>query len=251
MHHYIFSGVAYPERAYVDFGGPVTLEFQAPDAGIRGAVNLTIYKNQVTIDFVSENKVPDLYTLRNVLSDVAYGVLSGACLQAVVGYDIELRSVRAISEETTLVFGIDVPGLSIGDHEKFTDDLMPWLLITGKEPLFRRSISDFKSAIRYPSDTGFFCYRAVESLINIIRNEANIKDKKAAIEQLNQLLNLDSGCIEFLRDLGGDVRHGKLVFITGEIRLKAIKITREILLRFFGYLKERPNLQTKYQTLKP
>src|SRR5579863_7362301 len=54
-YHYIFSGVVYPERAYLELGTPISLEYQNASFGIVGTSDLTSYKNQVTVDFTTRN----------------------------------------------------------------------------------------------------------------------------------------------------------------------------------------------------
>lgn len=239
-YHYVFSGVVYPERAHLELGAPIPFEFQNIAFGISGNVQLSIYKNQIIVNFTTANRIVDMPALRNLMTDFVASVVDIAGFNGVVGYEVDLRSVCSIHEQTTEVFGVNIPGLSIGNDEIRKYEINDLLSLCCRVALFRRALGDFKNAIRHPIDTGFFCYRAVESILNYVRDADNLKGKPEAINRLNGILNLDPTCIELLRDLGGDVRHGKIVSITGSQRHQAIRVTREILQRFAVYLKAGP-----------
>ena len=126
-------------------------------------------------------------------------------------------------------------------------DILQIFKVVGQEPLFRSALSDFKDAIIYPNNTNLFCYPAVEPIINLIKTEKNLTDKNEAIAELERLLNIDKACISFLRSLNINVRHGKVEWISGQDRLTAIKITKEIITRFIAY---RNKTDLTFDTLK-
>ena len=80
-------------------------------------LRLAIYANEVIVDFATANALADMLTLRNLLTDFVSSVADVVGLSAVVAYEVELRSVCSIEEQTSEVFGADVPGLSIGSNE--------------------------------------------------------------------------------------------------------------------------------------
>lgn len=250
-YHYVFSGVVYPERAHLELGAPIQLGYRNVDFDVLGNVQLSIYKNQIILDFTTANRILDILTLRNLMTDFVASVVDIAGFSGVVGYEVDLRSVCSIHEQTTEVFGVDIPGLSIRNDEIRKYEISDLLSLCGSVGLFRRALSDFKNAIRHPIDTGFFCYRAIESILNYVRDADNLKGKPEAINRLNDILNLDPTCIELVRDLGGDVRHGKIVSITGSQRHQAIRVTREILQRFVVHLKSGPGAAPDSTLLTP
>lgn len=121
----------------------------------------------------------------------------------------------------------------------------------GSVPLFRQALGDLKRSITNSADMGFHCYRAVECLVNFVRETRRITDKKAAIAALEGELKLDSGCIEVLHRLGSKVRHGNVGWISGEERTQAIKIAREIILRFAAVQNATPGAAPTFEELKP
>jgi len=210
-----------PERVKIDHA----------ESGIKGELSISIYKNQIVVTFESSIRISNLYTLRNIVSDVVGSIVHIAGLSCIVGYEIEMISATEVQTGVVRVFGMDEPGFSIGDNEARTISISSMLRFCHSEALFRRAITDFKNAIRVPADTGFYCYRAIESLLNILRDRYAL-DKPAAIAKLNSDLNLNASCIEKLRTLGGGPRHGKAVWISGEDRVRSLEITRESLIRF-------------------
>jgi hypothetical protein len=189
--------------------------------------------------------------LRNIVNDVLSALVDAAALEAVVSYDVELKSVHCVEDRMTRVFGADVPGLSISDNEYRQLEAFPHFVLSGRLPLFRRAVADFKRSIKYAGDTGFHCYRAVESLINFVQEAKGITDKKAAIAALEQDLKLDAACIEMLRQLGGRSRHGGVASISGPERSTAIKVTQEILRRFAATQSTSASAPPAFSTLKP
>jgi hypothetical protein len=88
----------------------------------------------------------------------------------------------------------------------------------------QRCFSELNKAIRFPSDTGFHCYRAIESLRNYCGRKYNIfqpeypeqkksintKNESDAWEKLNELTKVDRRKIESWRDdLAFHARHGE------------------------------------------
>ncbi len=243
----MFSGIVHPQRALLELSDPISVEVHHRDAGIKGSATVSIYKNQVSITFRSNEKIPNTATLRNVMAQIASDVINCACLNAVVGYEVELISLNDVEENQTMVFGADIPGLSIKNDDVVKVDILPLFRLSGEQPLFSRALEDFKLAIRHAADTGFHCYRAVESLIHYIENTQCIRDKKKAIDNLNESLNLNPECVERLRDLAGRPRHGYVHWITSQERLLAVWLAREILRRFAAYYsseKDRPSFPT-------
>lgn len=228
----VFHGVVHPERATFELGTPVHLQIAHKEAQFVGSLTVWIYKNQVTAALESELKPADFATVRNFVGSVVSNIVDCGCLNLAVGYDVELISAHDVNEGTTVVFGPEIYGLSVADNELRTVKIGELLLASEKHPLFRKALTDFRNAIRDPEDTGFFCYRAVESLIHAVRKLDGIGDKKKAIAAIEVRLDLHSSCINMLRDLATNVRHGEFRWTTGHERELALRITREILQRF-------------------
>ncbi len=250
MWKYIFSGIVQPERALIDMPGSFPLDIKHKDVDIAGRAIVCIFKSQITVDFTSAQAVSEWLTLKNIITDLVAAIVNCAGLDGVVGYNIDIRSMVSVHDQETIVFGVDIPGLSIQNDEQRKIDILQTFKVVGQEPLLRLALSDFKDAIIYPNNTGLFCYRATESIINLVKKEKNITDKKVAIQELEKLLTIDEACIKFLRSLNVNVRHGQVEWISGQDRLTAIKITREIITRYIAYQNSKPNIAPTFDLLK-
>jgi hypothetical protein len=171
MWNYVVTGVVHPERAIIDIKGSLPLQIAHPEAAIDVGVHLSVLKSQVTIGITSAERLPDLYTLRNVISEVVSDVINCAAIEAVVAYEVELRSVHCVTDGSTLVYSAGIPGIGVKDDEQLKMDVTATVEVSGRIPLLRRALSDFKSAISHPADTGFFCYRSIECLVNFMKDE--------------------------------------------------------------------------------
>ncbi|MFS2010423.1 hypothetical protein ACCD06_11170 [Azospirillum sp. CT11-132] len=231
---YVLSGVVTPERAMLELGTPFGVKFRHPEAGIHGDIRLTIYKNQITCILVSETKILNPFTAKNVLGDFIQQVTDAACLEAVVGYVVDIVSLTDTQSGETIVFGPSETTIGIKNDEMMNLDLFGIISAASQNPYVGRALADFRSAVRYPGDTGFFCYRATESLIQHVKSveSLNDKQKKTAIAILENQLKLAPECLETLRDMAGEVRHGKVVWVDGDQRIRALTLTREIIKRY-------------------
>jgi hypothetical protein len=127
-----------------------------------------------------------------------------------------------------------------------TKSLLPTSLLhleveSGNELLesreLRRALADLRQAIRSPSDTGFYCYRAVESLRHAFVRETDKDDTEPSWIALKQALNYDRSFIEKIEFYGGNQRHGKEMWMPWIDREICLRNAWEIVDRFCIYLK--------------
>lgn len=238
MPTYTFFGVVHPERAMIDLKDPIALTYREEINDFEANCEIAVYKNQVILIMNTDVEINDFPTARNRAKDIVQGIVDIAGMEFGVAYNVDLRAVSGPNHHFE-VFGTGIPELGLKNDESANVDILTPFLVAGKDPFVHRAIADIRSAISYPVDTGFFCYRAAESLINSAGREGENKDKKANIALIEKELNLDPSCIELLRRLGGPARHGRLISISGEERSRAIFITREIIRRFILFRAEK------------
>ncbi|OAI44079.1 hypothetical protein AYO38_02300 [bacterium SCGC AG-212-C10] len=126
-------------------------------------------------------------------------------------------------------FGCDIQGLTNEMSVTFESLVAAFLRpsIDGSRAL-RRALADFRRAILEPDDTPFHCYRAVEALSYYFSSE-----KSSAWDGLRQALNIDREWIKAnLQDPAGDIRHGRVVGVTGETRLRTLNAATLVTSRF-------------------
>jgi len=220
----VFFGKVFPERANVSIA-PSMLSLKAEDAGIMGELKISISLSQITAVFKSEQTIADFYTLKNYIEDAirlevdALGYLLGC------GYDIEITSM-VDSLDNRIVFGVGVPILqkdSTSRVNKF--DIVMQIYQNPKGDYLRRCLADLREAIRSPKDTGFFCYRGIESLRQYFLKESGAKNDGESWIKLRDKLNIDREHIEYIKQYADPVRHGDAIFVSDEDRGKILTIT--------------------------
>ena len=65
---YFFSGRVFPERADVNIP-PLKFKFDIKEAGITGTAITSIQASQVMVQFITKNKIENIYTLKNYVED--------------------------------------------------------------------------------------------------------------------------------------------------------------------------------------
>ena len=232
MNSYIFSGKVLPERANVNIT-TIEFEIEAIDAGISGTAIISVAVSQVSIVFNTNNDL-DIMTLKNYVENIvrtlvdSYGYLSGR------GYDIEITSVVDNKGKHT-VFGVGISELEKSQNERpLNYDQI--LTVTTKSQHIHRAFGDLREAIRSPVDTGFFCYRAVESIRQNFKKENDGDNYKLSWERFRKSLLLDRSWIDTIKKFADPVRHGDAPYLSGTDRILILQHTWKIIDRFCLYV---------------
>jgi len=248
MATYTFTGKVMPERANVNIS-VLSLTFQAKDAGFSGETIISIACSQVSIKLDTPDTGVDLPTMKNYLGQIvrnlvdSYGYISGR------GYDIEITSVVDPNGQQT-VFGVGIRELEESEDERPLSfrELFQVML---KSPHLRHALGDLREAIRSPSDTGFYCYRAVECLRQHFR-EAKDSNKNQSWKRLRQNLRIDRSWIKPLENCSKEQRHGSSPYMSGENRIRLMKHAWKVIDRFCVYINRnsQPLSDSEFDVLK-
>jgi hypothetical protein len=238
---YTFNGKVLPERTIVSIP-TLKLEAYHQDAGIRfeSIISISLSQISVLVEVKEKPELLDLYTLKNVIEDTvrsvvdAFGYLTGR------GYDVEITS-STDQNGMQAVFGVGIPELEEeGKHnerpltlEKIMDNL-------GKSVFLAPALADLREAIR-SAHTGFFCYRAIESLRQHFRQPNDNDDKKPSWERLRTSLRIDKTWIDGVKKYADSQRHGENTFVSGQERVRIMQRTWKIVDRFLIYLESGSN----------
>lgn len=240
MDTYVFSGRVYPERASVTLCGeeePIKVVVKSNAEGdndLNGEISIEIICAQITAIFRTENNIRDIYTLKNMVSDAIR--LHVDTLGYIMGYGLELEVTSVLLPNgSTIVFGVDIPIL-FDAHEsrlnKFSEIMKLFAAAEGE--FLRRCFADLRRAINNPVDTGFFCYRAIESLkLSFCKKECC--DEKAGWLKLRNSLKVDRANIDKIKKFADPVRHGDGIRISDKERGELFTITWDIVDRYIDY----------------
>lgn len=91
----------------------------------------------------------------------------------------------------------------------------------------RSSHSDLNSAIMSPNDTGFYCYRAIESLMQEFKTES-----RKAWPRFRDALQVTQAWIKPLTDNSTSNRHGELKGLSGQERVFLMQRSWTLVYRF-------------------
>lgn len=237
MFRYIFTGKVLPER--VDFlltSPPIEV---TTDTGQKFKILISIQKSQIFLEINSENVIDDILTLRNGIVDFVrqytdiYGYLHG------YAYDLEITSLVLPNNEH-IVFGVSIDGLEKDTQNRPMQDFQKILEI-GQNPdnlALRLALMDLNLSIKYPKDTGVFCYRAIESIMQFF-NEGNPEDanaRKKAWATLSTNLRISQAWTDFVKEFALNPRHGSPKLLTGKNRIDIMMHTWQVVDRFLIFL---------------
>ncbi|MGH8609905.1 MAG: hypothetical protein ACREX9_21595 [Gammaproteobacteria bacterium] len=201
---------------------------------------MSIVLNQVAV-WVESEHAWDVYDLRNVVKNIVQNHLAMVGYLKGLAYDLEVTRVLNQSRGVDYVFGIDTPclakrGESIdlqGDLQKLRDKT------TGPNGLFlHRCFSDLASSMKYADDTGFYCYRAIESLRHHCAavHGLSAAEKSKQWEKFREVSGCDEQTIRTVKAAADPLRHGQPVGAGSEDRAKLFMTTWDVV---DGYLNER------------
>lgn len=230
MEPYLFQGVVLPERAQLSL--QFALGFSHVSSGVPGVAKVSIVLNQVAV-WVESEHAWDIYDLRNVVKNIVQNDLAMIGYVKGYAYDFEVTRVLNQSRGIDYVFGIDIPclarrGESIdlqAELEKLRDKA------TGQNGLFlHRCFSDLASSMKHADDTGFYCYRAIESLRHHCAavHGLSAAEKSKQWEKFREVSGCDEQTIRFVKVAADPLRHGHPVGADADDRAKLFMATWEV-----------------------
>ncbi len=236
MQKWIFYGRVLPERHPLKVDQPICGTANNEKYDLSYGFRIFIANGQIIAEIHLTRGEVDVATLRNLIEgnirDVTdlIGYLSGQ------SFDIDL--ITAVSPDTGEqgVFGTAIPELLKRRSCEMTSQMKSDLLIAVTENIPARMVlADFREAMRIPLGTGFFCYRAIEAMMQSMKIREDEDDAKAW-PRLRERLRIERSAIDLVKAHSDFPRHGKPSSISDEERAKIFAVTDEIIRRFLGYL---------------
>lgn len=236
MVSYLYQGVVLPERAQVTL--QVSKEFSHLSSGFSGSAAVSIILNQIAVWIKSENEW-DIFDLRNVVKKIVQGQLD--IIGYVQGYAYDSEITRVLCEEKNIdyVFGIGIPCLSERNKSMDLQAVVMRLYqqFGGDYGIYlQRSFSDLNSAMKHADDTGFFCYRAIESLRHHCAAVYGLSaaDKLKQWEKFRVISLCDESLLLEIKESADVLRHGGVAVVTSAQRADLLLKTWSVV---DGYLK--------------
>jgi hypothetical protein len=230
INSYLFEAVVHPERAQISL--QFSLRFSHLTSGVEASASVSVVLNQVAV-WIDSAIEWDIFDLRNVVKSVLQNELAVVGYLKGYAYEVEIRRVLNRGRGIDYVFGIDIP--CIAERNKAIELEREIAKIRGKihdiEGVYlHRCFMDLVSAMKNPDDTGFYCYRAVESLRQHCASKYNVAPEKKAEqwEKLRELAKCDEATLREIKATADPVRHGDVVRVTSDDRVRLLTKTWDV-----------------------
>lgn len=229
---YHLSGKILPERVDYNINLPV-LNLVEPQFGYNFDIAVSIQRSQISVDITSKTEITDINTLRNIVRDFirlhtdSFGYLHG------YAYEIEITSFSGRNNIPHKIYGVQIDEIEDDyPNRPISEDVdVAKLMYEGANNELRISLNDLRLAIQHPGDTGVFCFRAIESLMQYFGSKND-----ATWNQFRSTLNVSRSFLKPIEDKSWSRRHGKPVPITHSERVDIMKRTWKVVDRFILFI---------------
>jgi len=232
---YTFFGKAHPERCLVSIG-ELRIEIKNTEGEINGELVFYISLSQIVAVFSCDKQVENYLTLKNSVENLIRTAVDALGYTLACGYDIEIVDMIDSLGNAPIVFGVVIPAIVSSAKDAgvtFLNIIDVFKDARGK--YLMRCLADLREAIRVPGDTGFFCYRGIESLRQFFIHQEVAKDDKTSWEMLRTELNVDRSDLDEIKVFADPLRHGDFVAISDAERAKVFRLTWSIVNKFVKY----------------
>lgn len=235
MYKYIFIGKVICEVNICL--NPQILQCQAVDAGFIFDTLTTCTNSELHIFVSNISGKQDFLELRNYVRDNTRILIDTLNYAWGTGYDVEISRCIDVSTGATIIIDERVPELSDRQDERPFPSEKVLALALNSQPL-RLALANLREAVRMTGDTGFFCYRAIESIKQNFYAEQDGKDDKPSWNRLRDALRINRDWIDALTKHyeANNQRHGKSPYMLGESRVSAMLHAWKVVDRFCMYL---------------
>jgi hypothetical protein len=233
---YVFQGVIHPRRARVDVPSKITTRIKRGEH--QGDASVHINAGEVFVIFDLEGELENLTSLRNLIENLLQSVVDPICYLTGNLLTPEISSV-VLPDGESQTFGVSVPEVDGWEAEgKLTEEVSRIMaLYDGDEGNYlRSSLADFKMAMDAPHETGFYCFRAIESIRQKFYTED--RSKKESWQAMRETLNIEEDDIRFVQQFADSRRHGDVIDVPGQSRKEILHLTWRMIWKFIDHLDE-------------
>lgn len=234
---YVFQGVIHPRRARVDVPSEITTRIKRGEH--QGDASVHINAGEVFVVFDLEGELENLTSLRNLIENLLQSVVDPICYLTGNLLAPEISSVILPNGESQ-TFGVSVPEVDDWeDEEKLIEEVSRIMaLYDGEEGNYlRSSLADFKMAMDTPYETGFYCFRAIESIRQKFYTEN--RSKKESWQIMRETLDIEEDDIRFVQRFADSRRHGDVIDVPRQSRKEILHLTWNMIWKFIDHLDKK------------
>lgn len=237
MYTYSITGIVHPERA------DVTIENVCALINESDQFNYSVYKSRIAGLLTTQEPIENYNNAAFIAQRCVRGITDALCFTNGCGYDVEIIQLLDNQSGHHRVFGVNEPAItSLNILQRISTEKVAELLQTSVAIDLERTFSDLREAIRKPSDSGFYCYRAIECLMNYYRHQHSYS-KKQAWEHLRNTLNVTEETTMLIKAAADPIRHGN-------VREKSKLSRDDVLLKTWGIVESFINYALKNTAIK-
>jgi hypothetical protein len=232
-----FTGTLRPAgtNLQADFGGgPLKLTVGNSIFG-EYRLQLGFEGERFSVRTITSKDVDDLLTFRNeILTFVRAAFDSFSYLFGqVIHFDFEMVRIEDAAEDHIIIDGVE----ELRDTQQERPVKFPELVfVVIKSPHLGRALADLRRAMEYAWDTAFFCFRAVEDIMQAF-SSAGKEDRPAAWKKMREELNIDRTWLKELEDESKLSRHGRPRSLSRAERVLLMERAWRVIDRFSAYRK--------------
>ena len=247
-----FFGVVLPERVPLSWDPPISGKAFSSILGVDFTFKVTIHASQIIVDLTIDKDDTDIASLRNLASRNAQILTDLIGYKEAYCFSVEIRSAICRENDDWYVFGIDIPVLAESRAGQVREIDGATFQAVAQNPAAQFVLEDFVNAMRFPIGTGFYCYRAIEAMMQFVKSGADENDS-TSWPKLRTELRWERAAIDAVKTHADMPRHGKPSGMTDSERVIVFQITDEIVRRFLIYLAsgQKPLPAGEFEMLAP
>lgn len=245
---WIFFGRVLPERIPLSAEVPNS-EAAIEDLGLKLRITIKCWASQIVARVSVLEGTADLATLRNILSDHVHSFIDLIGFKQGQHFDVEIVAAADCGSDEWAVFGTVVPTIAFHQGMEPASGTLDGNMFgkVSTDQSAGLALADFRRAMRDAVGTGFFCYRAIES----IKRGFGTGDDAHAWERMRRDLRVKRDAIDYVKAHADTRRHGGARSVTDDDRGRLFRITKDIIDRYINYLlgDKRPLNPERYPEL--
>ena len=247
MYKYIFFGKIHPERVMFSIGIELPFLLEHHGFGMEGESFIKFENSSVVVRLESsvnyvDNDKCNLETLKNIVEENVRLIVDSFCYVNSYSYDVEITKVICDTLNLDKTFGVlgewNIKKDPIDGNKEFTRILQ--LFDRSERIFFKDVLADFRRAIKYPTMTGSFCFRSIETIrVFYFEDRIDSDDKrrrKNGWKKLNEKFDLKECDFDEIKKFALPNRHGSYPLITYKERERMMNFTRKIIDKLIGIL---------------
>lgn len=244
MYKYIFYGKVIPEGLNFGFKDNHVINVSNSEYKISGSIVFECQNSTASVIFSSENRYQEdlLPTIRNLVCEYGKLIIYIYSYCRSINCDLEIEGVRCIELNIDRKFSIQLEGdikITTGEIFNYMQKII-FLLSKDKKLIFLKDVfADFKQAIKEVKTSGFYFYRALETIRKNYFSDS--VGKSIEWKKMNEELCINETAYKNILKFSKENRHGKYPSITGDERIMLAKETRLIIEKFINYLEKNLN----------